>query len=77
MVEIGIHIVRFWDKLAMVLFENLEGQVIGTDHLLPNHLRSWGKLAWSCFSKPEYRILLNGLVGYLSGICKLGQNKVL
>ena len=30
------------------LFENLEGKVIGIDHLLPNHSRSWGKLAWSC-----------------------------
>ena len=46
-VEIGVHTGRFWNKLAMVFerFEKLEGQVIGIDHLFPNHSPSWGKLA--------------------------------
>ena len=45
------------------MFENLEEQVIGIDNFLPNYLRSWGKLAWSCFALPYLTLpmyFLNG-----------------
>ena len=48
------------------LFENLEGQIIGIDHLLPNHSQSCGKLVGVVHFEGKDFLRYEGLKNFLT-----------